>query len=54
MDLISSRPKDNYLLPFFLLFFMGENMLYNKIVIAIRLYKIEVSGPKVNPFEKKS
>ena len=29
-----------------------ENKVYNKITIPTRLYKIDVSGLKVNPFEK--
>ena len=29
-----------------------ENKQYNKIIIPTRLYKIDVSGLKVNPFEK--
>lgn len=29
-----------------------ENKVYNKITIPTRLYKIDVSGLEVNPFEK--
>lgn len=29
-----------------------ENKLYNNITIPTRLYKIDVSGLNVNPFEK--